>query len=153
MSEIEQRLSQVGIVLPVPLTPLAAYIPSTLIGSACYISGQLSTDQSGGIKGIVGDDLSLEDGQRAAQLCGINLIAQMKAACAGDFDRLKRIAKLNGFVQAGGDFFDIPAVMNGCSELMVKIFGERGKHARSAIGVYRIPFGYAVEVDAIIEVR
>jgi enamine deaminase RidA (YjgF/YER057c/UK114 family) len=104
MSEVEQRLSQAGIVLPVPLALLASYLPSTTIGSACYISGQLSADQSGGIKGIVGDSLSLEDGQRAARLCGINLIAQIKNACSGDFDRLKRITKLNGFVQAGQTF-------------------------------------------------
>jgi enamine deaminase RidA (YjgF/YER057c/UK114 family) len=107
---------------------------------------------SGGIRGVVGEDLDLETGQAAARLCAINLITQMKAACEGDLSRVKRVVKLGGFVQAGPTFFDIPKVVNGCSDLIVEVFGDLGRHARSAVGVYRLPLNFAVEVDAVIEV-
>jgi enamine deaminase RidA (YjgF/YER057c/UK114 family) len=96
--------------------------------------------------------VDLERGVQAARLCGINLIAQMKAACEGELERVKRVVKLGGFVQAGPDFFDIPKVVNGCSDLMVEAFGEAGRHARSAVGVYRLPLNFAVEVDAVVEI-
>ncbi|MFN3354368.1 MAG: RidA family protein, partial [Brevundimonas sp.] len=114
---------------------------------------QLSNDASGGIKGTVGVDVSLDEAQAGARLCGINLLAQMKAALGGDLDRVARVVKLGGFVQAGPEFTDIPTVINGCSDLMVEVFGDAGRHARSAVGVYRLPLGFAVEVDAIVEVK
>ena len=152
MSEVEQRLIAIGVVLPAPNAPVANYVPFVRSGSLVYISGQVSIDANGGIKGIVGDEIDLEAGKAAAFLCGINLIAQMKAAVDGDLDRIKRVVKLGGFVQAGPGFFDIPKVLNGCSDLMVEAFGEAGRHARSAVGVYRLPMNFAVEVDAMVEV-
>jgi enamine deaminase RidA (YjgF/YER057c/UK114 family) len=152
MSEVEQRLTAMGVVLPAPNAPVANYVPFVRSGALVYISGQVSVDANGGIKGIVGDEIDLEAGKAAAFLCGINLIAQMKAAADGDLDRIKRVVKLGGFVQAGPGFFDIPKVLNGCSDLMVEAFGDAGRHARSAVGVYRLPMNFAVEVDAMVEV-
>jgi enamine deaminase RidA (YjgF/YER057c/UK114 family) len=153
MSAVEDRLSALGISLPQPVTPVANYVPTVRSGELLYISGQVSVDENGGIKGTVGVDLDLEKGQAAARLCGINLIAQMNAALGGDLSRVKRVVKLNGFVQVGPDFVEIPKVVNGCSDLMVAAFGEAGRHARSAVGVYKLPLSYAVEVDAVVEVQ
>ena len=132
---------------------MANYVPFVREGDALYISGQVSTDAAGGVRGVVGDDVSAEDAKRAARICGLNLIAQMKAALDGDLSLVVRVVKLNGFVQAGPGFFDIPQVVNGCSDLMVEVFGDAGRHARSAVGVYRLPLNFAVEVDAVVEVR
>ncbi len=151
MSNLEDRLAALGIVLPQPISPVANYVPFTRTGSLVHISGQVSVDASGGIRGVVGEDVSLEQGQAAARLCAINLITQMKAACEGDLGRVKRVLKLGGFVQAGPQFFDIPKVVNGCSDLIVEVFGDLGRHARSAVGVYRLPMNFAVEVDAVVE--
>jgi enamine deaminase RidA (YjgF/YER057c/UK114 family) len=153
MSEVESRLAAAGVTLPVPVAPVANYVPFVRSGSLVHISGQVSLDASGGVKGVVGADVDLEAAQGAARLCGINLLAQMKAACNGDLDRVVRVVKLGGFVQAGPDFFDIPKVVNGASDLMVLAFGDAGRHARSAVGVYRLPLNFAVEVDAVVEVR
>jgi enamine deaminase RidA (YjgF/YER057c/UK114 family) len=153
MSEVESRLAAAGVTLPVPVAPVANYVPFVRSGSLVHISGQVSLDASGGVKGVVGADVDLEAAQGAARLCGINLLAQMKAACDGDLDRVVRVVKLGGFVQAGPDFFDIPKVVNGASDLMVLAFGDTGRHARSAVGVYRLPLNFAVEVDAVVEVR
>ena len=150
MSQIEQRLTALGIVLPQPNPPVANYVPFVRQGDFLHISGQVSTDASGGVKGVVGEDVDAEAARRAARLCGINLIAQMKAACDGDLQRVARVVKLGGFVQAGPGFFDIPQVVNGCSDLMVEVFGDAGRHARSAVGVYRLPLNFAVEVDAVV---
>jgi enamine deaminase RidA (YjgF/YER057c/UK114 family) len=152
MSRIEDRLSEIGVVLPQPVAPVANYVPFVRSGNLVHISGQISLDASGGIKGTVGVDVDLETAQAAARLCGINLLAQMKAACDGDLDRVVRVVKLGGFVQAGPDFIDIPKVVNGCSDLMVEVLGDAGRHARSAVGVYRLPLGFAVEVDAVVEI-
>lgn len=152
MSRIEDRLTALGVELPVVSAPVANYVSTTRSGSIVHVSGQLSTDAHGGIKGVVGEERTLEEGIAAARLCAINLIAQIKAAADGDLNRVASILRLGGYVQAGADFFDIPAVMNGCSDLIVEIFGERGRHARSAIGVYRLPFNFSVEVDAIIDI-
>jgi enamine deaminase RidA (YjgF/YER057c/UK114 family) len=122
-------------------------------GDLLHISGQVSTDAGGGIKGVVGEEVDAETARRAARLCGINLIAQMKAACDGDLDRVARVVKLNGFVQAGPGFFEIPQVVNGASDLMVEAFGDAGRHARSAVGVFRLPMNFAVEVDAVVALR
>ncbi len=151
MSTPEERLAALGITLPQPVAPVANYVPFTRSGSLIHISGQVSVDAGGGVRGIVGQDVSLEQAQAAARLCAINLIAQMKAACDGDLSRVKRVLKLGGFVQAGPDFFDIPKVVNGCSDLIVEVFGDLGRHARSAVGVYRLPMNFAVEVDAVVE--
>lgn len=152
MSRIENRLSELGVVLPQPVAPVANYVPFVRSGNLVHISGQISLDASGGIKGTVGVDVDLETAQAAARLCGVNLLAQMKAACDGDLDRVVRVVKLGGFVQAGPDFIDIPKVINGCSDLMVDVMGDAGRHARSAVGVYRLPLGFAVEVDAVVEI-
>jgi len=153
MSSPEARLAALGLTLPEPRAPVANYVPFVRIGTALYISGQVSTDATGGVRGVVGEDVSAEEAKRAAQICGLNLIAQMKAALAGDLGRVVRIVKLGGFVQAGHGFFDIPQVLNGCSDLMVEVLGDAGRHARSAVGVYRLPLNFAVEVDAVAEVQ
>jgi enamine deaminase RidA (YjgF/YER057c/UK114 family) len=150
---VEARLATLGIVLPEPAAAVANYVPAVRSGELLYISGQLSNDATGGLKGTVGVDVGLEDAVAGARLCGINLLAQMKAALGGDLDRVARVVKLGGFVQAGPDFIDIPKVINGCSDLMVEVFGDAGRHARSAVGVYRLPLGFAVEIDAIVEVK
>lgn len=151
MSKVEERLAELGITLPQPNAPVANYVPFVRSGDLLHISGQVSVDASGGIKGTVGVDVDAETAKRAARLCGVNLIAQMKAACEGDLSRVARIVKLGGFVQAGPDFFEIPQVVNGCSDLMVDVFGDAGRHARSAVGVYRLPLNFAVEVDAVVQ--
>ena len=150
---VYDRLEKLGIVLPAVAVPAAAYVPFVRSGNLLHISGQLSNDASGGIKGTVGADVSPEQAQAAARMCGVNLLAQMSAALDGDLERVVRVVKLGGFVQAAGGFEAIPAVINGCSDLMVEVFGDKGRHARSAVGVYRLPLGFAVEVDAIVEVK
>ena len=152
MSKVEDRLAALGVVLPAPVAPVANYVPFVQAGALVHISGQVSIDGAGGIKGTVGTELHIEQAQLAARVCGINLIAQMKVAAGGDLDRVKRVVKLGGFVQAGPDFFDIPKVINGCSDLMVEAFGDAGRHARSAVGVYRLPLNFAVEVGAVVEI-
>ena len=151
MSNIEHRLADLGIELPKPNAPVANYVPFVRTGNLLHISGQVSLDASGGIRGVVGEDVDLETAIRAARLCGLSLLAQMKAACDGEFGKVSRIVKLGGFVQAGPTFFDIPKVVNGCSDLMVEVFGDAGRHARSAVGVYRLPMNFAVEVDAVVQ--
>ena len=153
MSKVEERLAAAGITLPQPVAPVANYVPFVRAGNLVHISGQVSVDASGGIRGIVGEDVDIDTARAAARLCGVNLVAQMRAACDGDLDRLVRVVKLGGFVQAGPSFFEIPQVVNGCSDVMVLAFGDAGKHARSAVGVYRLPMNFAVEVDAVVEVR
>lgn len=151
MSNIERRLAELGILLPETAAPVANYVPATRSDRVAYISGQLSNDVTGGIKGVVGVDRTLEEGVAAARLCGINLLAQIRQAAGGDLDRVTAILRLGGYVQAGPDFFEIPAVMNGCSDLIVAAFGDAGRHARSAIGVFRLPFNFTAEVDATVE--
>lgn len=153
MSSPEERLAALGLTLPEPRAPVANYVPFVRSGGSLYVSGQVSTDAAGGVRGVVGEDVSADEAKRAARICGLNLIAQMKAALDGDLGRVVRIVKLCAFVQAGPGFFDIPQVANGCSDLMVEAFGDAGRHARSAVGVYRLPLNFAVEVDAVAEVR
>jgi enamine deaminase RidA (YjgF/YER057c/UK114 family) len=153
MSRIEDRLAELGIALPQPNAPVANYVPFVRAGEVLHVSGQVSVDASGGIKGVVGEELDLETARRAARLCGINLLAQVKAACEGDLERVRQVVKLNGFVQAGPGFYEIPQVVNGASDLMVEVFGEAGRHARSAVGVYRLPLNFAVEVDAVVALK
>lgn len=150
---VAARLAELNITLPEPAKAVANYVGWVRTGNLVHISGQLSNDASGGIKGTVGDDVTPEQALSAARLCGINLLAQLSDALDGDLERVVRVVKLGGFVQAAGDFTAIPAVINGCSDLMVEVFGDKGRHARAAVGVYRLPLGFAVEVDAVIEVQ
>jgi enamine deaminase RidA (YjgF/YER057c/UK114 family) len=150
---IEQRLGELGIALPEPAAPVAAYVPAVQSGSLLHISGQISFAEDGSlILGRLGEDLELADGQKAARRCGIMLLAQIKAAL-GSLDRVARVVKLGVFVNSTPGFVDQPKVANGASELMQDVFGERGRHARSAVGVAVLPLGVAVEVDAVIEVQ
>lgn len=153
LSEVEERLSALGLKLAAPVAPVANYVPFVRTGSLVHISGQVSIDASGGVKGVVGVDLDVDESRAAARLCGLNLLAQMKAAAEDDLDRVVRVVKLNGFVQAGPEFYEIPRVLNGCSDLMVEVFGDAGRHARSAVGVYRLPLNFAVEVDAVVQIK
>jgi len=151
MSKVEDRLAAAGVTLPAPNAPVANYVPFVRAGDLLHISGQVSLDAAGGIRGVVGEDVDLDTARRAARLCGLSLLAQMKAACDGDLDRVRRVVKLGGFVQAGPNFLEIPQVLNGASDLMVEAFGDAGRHARSAVGVYRLPMNFAVEVDAVVQ--
>ena len=153
MSNAEDRLKAAGITLPTPTAPVANYVPFVRTGNLVHISGQVSLDASGGVKGTVGSEVDLEQARAAARLCGINLVAQMRAACDGDLGRVVRVVKLGGFVQAAPGFYDIPQVINGASDVMVLAFGDVGKHARSAVGVFKLPMNFAVEVDAVVEIR
>lgn len=150
---IEARLLELGITLPTPPAPVASYVPFQVVDNLVHVSGQVSVDASGGIKGKLGDAIEVEQGQAAARLCALNLLAQVRAACGGDLDRVRRVIKLNGFVNVTPDFDPIPQVMNGCSDLMVSVFGDAGKHARSAVGMANLPLNYAVEVDGIFEIE
>ena len=150
---IENRLAELGITLPQPAAPVASYVPTVEAGGLLYISGQVSFGEDGQlIKGRLGEDMDLDGGIAAARRCGINLLAQMKAAL-GSLDRVERVVKLGAFISSTGDFIDQPKVANGASELMQDVFGEAGRHARSAVGVPVLPLGAAVEVDAIVAVR
>ena len=152
MSKVEERLTAAGVTLPTPIAPVANYVPFVRSGSQLFISGQVSIDAGGGVRGVVGEDVDLDQAIAAARICGINLLAQMKAACDGDLERVVRVVKLGGFVQAGPAFFNIPKVVNGCSDLMVEAFGDAGRHARSAVGVSELPLDAPVEVELIVEV-
>ncbi len=149
---IEQRLIDHDIELPEAATPVANYVPAVQSGSMLYISGQvpLWNGQRRHI-GKLGSDCAVEDGQLAARLCALNIVSQAKAAL-GDLDRVARVVKLVGFVNSAPDFTDQPAVINGASDLMVEVFGDKGRHARSAVGVAALPLGVSVEVEAILEV-
>jgi enamine deaminase RidA (YjgF/YER057c/UK114 family) len=150
---IDQRLAELGIDLPEPAAPVAAYVPAVETGGLLHISGQISFAEDGNlIVGRLGDDMNLERGIEAARRCGIMLLAQMKAAL-GSLDRVERIVKLGVFVNSDPSFTDQPKVANGASELMQEVFGEAGRHARSAVGVAVLPLGVAVEVDAIVAVK
>ncbi|MCC5995899.1 MAG: RidA family protein [Oceanicaulis sp.] len=151
MNAVESRLAELGLTLPEPAAPVANYTPFVRSGDLVHVSGQISLGPDGLVAGRVGADLDLEAGQAAARLCAVNLIAQFKSACAGDLTRMRRVVKLGGFVNADPGFTDIPKVINGASDLMVAVFGEAGRHARSAVGVAVLPLGAAVEVDAVIE--
>lgn len=151
MSSPESRLTDLGITLPEPMAAVANYVPFVISGTQLFISGQVSAGPDGLVKGRLGENMSLEDGQAAARLCGINLIAQCKAAL-GELSRLKRVVKLGGFVNAHPDFESIPQVINGCSDLMVDVFGDAGRHARSAVSSPVLPLGVAVEIDGIFEI-
>jgi enamine deaminase RidA (YjgF/YER057c/UK114 family) len=152
MSAIEQRLAERGLDLPPAAAPAANYVPYMISGSLLFISGQLPM-QGGGVavRGRLGGGVSIEQGQAAARLCGLNLLAQAKAASGGDLDRVRRCVKLGGFVACTPEFVDHPKVINGASDLMVEAMGESGRHARFAVGCSSLPLDAAVEVEAIFE--
>ncbi|GAM01498.1 RidA family protein [Sphingomonas parapaucimobilis] len=149
-THIDRALEQLGLTLPEAAAPVAAYVPVVETGGLLHISGQLPFIDGQLVTGRLGDGVSLEDGQKAAQACGLMLVAQIKKYI-GDLSRVKRIVKLGVFVNSTADFTDQPKVANGASELMVSLFGDAGRHARSAVGVPVLPLGAAVEVDAIVE--
>jgi enamine deaminase RidA (YjgF/YER057c/UK114 family) len=153
MDGIEDRLAALGLELPEAGAPLAAYVPFVQAGHLLHVSGQISRDAAGVVRGVVGQDLDLDAGARAAQLCGLALLAQVAAACERDWARLLRVVKLTGFVASAPGFFDQPKVVNGASELMVDVLGDRGRHARSAVGVTALPLGAAVEVEGVFLLR
>ncbi len=150
---IDARLAELNIELPKAAVPLAAYVPAVRTGNQLFISGQVPM-WNGELRhvGKLGDNYSIEEGREAARTCALNIIAQAKLALEGDLDRVVRVVKLVGFVNSTGDFNDQPKVINGASELMAAVFGDAGKHARSAVSAASLPFGVAVEVEAILEV-
>jgi len=151
---IEARLKELGIILPEPPKPVAAYVPFVVTGNLIFVSGQVPMTAEGlQFRGVVGQDFTTEEGQQAARICALNIIAQAKAALEGDLDRVERIVRLGGFVRCSDDFGEQPQVINGASELMGEVFGEAGRHARAAVGVNALPAGVAVEVDAVITFR
>jgi enamine deaminase RidA (YjgF/YER057c/UK114 family) len=151
MTDISSRLAELGITLPQAAAPVASYVPAVEANGLLHISGQVSQENGQLIKGRLGDDLQLDDGICAARACGLMLLAQIDKAVG--LDRVERIVKLGVFVNSSGDFTDQPKVANGASELMQEVFGEAGRHARSAVGVPALPLGVAVEVDAVVAVR
>ena len=151
-THIDRRLEELGLTLPEAAAPVAAYVPVVEAGGLLHLSGQLPFVDGQLVTGRLGDGVSLEDGQKAAQACGLMIVAQVKKYL-GDLSRVQRIVKLGVFVNSTADFTDQPKVANGASELMVALFGEAGKHARSAVGVPTLPLGAAVEIDAIIQLN
>ncbi|MGZ8409566.1 MAG: RidA family protein [Hyphomicrobium sp.] len=150
---IGARLAELGIVLPKQAAPAGAYVPSVVVGELVFVSGQLPI-LDGELKytGRVGAELTVAHGYAAARLCGLNLLAQLRAVCDGDFDRVKRVIKLGGFVYCTAGFTEHPKVVNGVSDLMMEVFGEAGRHARIAVGAPALPLGAAVEVDGVFQV-
>lgn len=151
MSRIDTRLTELGITLPAAPAPAANYVPFVRTGNMLWISGQISNGADGLIKGKLGADMDVAAGAAAARACGLSIIAQAKAACGGDLDKVARVVKLVGFVNSTADFVDQPKVINGASDLMVEVFGDAGRHARSAVSAVSLPLGVAVEIEAVIE--
>ncbi len=151
--KIDARLKELGIALPAPPAPVASYVPYVVSGNLVFVSGQVTLSPDG-LKyvGKVGADISLEDGKAAARLCAINVIAQVKAACGGDLDRVRRCVKVGVFVNATPEFAQHPEVANGASDLFQDVFGDAGKHARAAVGAGSLPRGVAAEVEAVFEI-
>lgn len=150
---IESRLAALGVLLPTPAAPAANYVPFVESRGMLYVSGQIPVGTSGiEFIGALGGEFGIEEGRAAAKLCAINILAQAKAAL-GDLDRVERVVKLVGFVQSAPGFTDQPKVINGASDFFVDVFGDKGRHARSAVGVGGLPFGVAVEIEAILEIH
>ena len=150
---VDKKLAELGITLPTPTAPVANYIPSVRVGSLLFVSGQICNDASGKLvaKGQLGAGVSLEDGQKAARACAANLLAHVKAA-VGDLDNVVRVVRLSGFVNSAPGYPDGPKVLNGASDVMVAVFGDKGRHARTTVGVAALPNEAAVEVEGIFEV-
>jgi enamine deaminase RidA (YjgF/YER057c/UK114 family) len=152
---IDGRLAELGVTLPEAPAPVANYVGYVVTGSLVFVSGQGTRDASGTFRhlGKLGANLSVADGREAARLCAMNVLAQLRAACGGNLDRVRRVVKLGGFVNCTPDFTDQPKVVNGASDLMVEVFGDAGRHARFAVGAPSLPSGMAVEVDGIFEIE
>ena len=150
---IEAKLKELGVTLPDAPAPAANYVPYVVAGDMVYISGQISADDNGLITGTLGEDMDVEAGQAAAKRCAIALLAQLKAACGGDLDRLVRVVKLGGFVNSTPDFTEQPQVINGASDFIGEALGDAGKHARAAVSSPSLPFGVAVEIEGVFQIR
>ena len=151
---IENRLNDLKIILPEPKNPVGSYVASKTIGKLLFISGQISIDKNGDlIKGKLGKDLDINQGYDAAQRCGLAIVSQVKKACNGDLSKIKTCVKLTGYVNSTNDFADQPKVINGASEIIAKIFDEKGLHTRAAVSSNSLPLNVAVEVDAIFEIN
>ncbi len=150
---IDRRLDELGITLPKAANPVANYVPFVVTENLVFVSGQGAVGPKGlEYLGRIGDGLTVDDGQKSARMCALNLIAQLKEACGGDLDRVRRCVRLGGFVNCADDFTDQPKVINGASDLMVAVFGDAGRHARTAVGVNVLPLGLSVEVDGVFEI-
>ena len=152
MSNFEARLAEMGVTLPDAPAPAANYVPFVVVGDIVYVSGQISSDETGLITGKLGADTDTADGAAAARRCAISLLAQVKAACGGDLDRLVRVIKLTGFVNSTADYTDQPKVVNGASDFLVEALGEAGHHSRSAVSAASLPLGVAVEIEGIFQI-
>jgi len=153
MGEIDRRLSELGITIPTPAAPVANYVGWVRTGNLVFTAGQVPLKDGKFLyQGKVGKDVSLDEAIEAAKLCALNIIGQVKAACDGDLDRVKRIVKLVGFVNGTPEFADQPKVINGASDLLVAVFGDKGKHARSAVGAGSLPLNLSVEIEAVVEI-
>lgn len=150
---IENKLADMGVALPNASAPAANYVPFVQIGDIVYVSGQISNNESGLITGKLGDNMDVADGAAAAQTCALALLAQVRAACGGDLDRLVRVVKLTGFVNSTADFTDQPKVINGASDFLVEALGDAGRHSRSAVSAASLPLGVAVEIEGIFQIR
>lgn len=148
----EARLAEMGVTLGEATAPAANYVPFVQVGEVLFVSGQVSIENGEMITGRLGADLSVEEGAAAARVCAINLLAQVKAACGGDLDRLVRVVKLTGFVNSTPDFGDQPKVINGCSDFLVEALGDAGRHSRSAVSAGALPFNVAVEIEGIFQI-
>lgn len=151
MSAIARRLAELGIQLPAPATPMDNYVPFVRTGSLLVVSGQISIGPAGVIAGKLGTGIGLDEGQNSARIAGLHVIAQIQAA-VGNLDNVIRIVRLGGFINCTPDYLDAPKVMNGASDLMVEVFGDRGRHARTTVGVAALPADAQVEVEAMVEV-
>lgn len=153
MGVFESKLAEMGITLPDAPAPAANYVPYVKSGDMVFVSGQISSDADGFITGKLGDTMDVEAGAAAARTCAIALLAQVKAACGGDLDRLTRVVKLTGFVNSTQDFTDQPKVINGASDLFGEALGDAGQHARAAVSAQSLPFGVAVEIDGVFQIK
>ena len=151
--KFETRLAKLGVTLPEAPAPAANYVPYVISGNLVFVSGQVSMADGAFITGKLGDDMQTDAGAAAARSCAIGLLAQAKAACDGDLDRLVRVVKLTGFVNSTPDFGDQPKVVNGASDFLVEVLGDAGRHSRSAVSAASLPFGVAVEIEGIFEIR
>ena len=151
-SQIETRLAELGVTLPAAPAPAANYVPYVITGNTVYVSGQISSGPDGLITGKLGDNMTTQAGAAAAKTCAISLLAQLKAACDGDIDRLVRVVKLVGFVNSTSDYTEQPMVINGASDFMVEALADKGRHARSAVSAASLPLGVAVEIEGIFEI-
>ncbi|MEM9796190.1 MAG: RidA family protein [Pseudomonadota bacterium] len=150
---IETRLAELGVTLPDAPAPAANYVPAVRVGDLLFVSGQISADANGMMVGRLGADTDVETGAGAARQCAINLLAQVKAACDGDIERLERVVKLTGFVNSTPEFGDQPKVINGASDFLVEALGDKGRHSRSAVSAGALPFGVMVEIEGIFQIR